>query len=143
MSNTSPRPGYDSDDTSGTGLLAYGVVTFAGVLLAMTSTFQLLEGIAAAANDTVYVRGLNYTYQFDVTAWGWIHIILGVIGIATGIGVLAGQTWARICGIAIAGLSMLANFAFMPYYPFWTIVIIVLDVFVIWALCHQIGAESV
>lgn len=136
MSNTSSRPDYD--DTSGSGLFAYGLVTFAGVMLAMMSVFQILEGISAAANDTVYVRGLNYTYEFDVTAWGWIHIIIGVIGLATGIGILVGQQWARLCGIAIAALSMLTNFAFMPYYPIWTFVIIAFDVFVIWALCQQV-----
>ncbi|HEX3298445.1 MAG TPA: hypothetical protein VHR85_16655 [Nocardioides sp.] len=140
MSNTSPRTDYD--EGSGSSLFAYGLVTFAGIMLAIISVFQLLEGIAAAANDKVYVRGLDYTYQFDVTAWGWFHIIIGVIGIATAYGVLTGQTWGRLCGIAIAGLSMLSNFAFMPYYPFWAFVIIAFDVFVIWALCHQISTES-
>jgi hypothetical protein len=139
MSNTSPQAGYDGSDSSESGIFAYGIVTFAGFILVIASVFSLLEGIAAAASDSVYVRGLNYTWEFDVTAWGWFHIIIGAIGLAAGIGLLVGQTWARVCGIVIAGLSMLSNFAFMPYYPFWAIVIIAFDVFVIWALCQQIS----
>lgn len=142
MSNTSSGAGYHGDDTPASGVIAYGITTFAGVLLAITSVFQILEGIAAAANDTVYVRGLDYTYKFDVTAWGWFHIILGAIGLATGIGVVVGQTWARLVGIAIAGLAMITNFMFIPYYPFWSIAIIAFDVFVIWALCSQIKYED-
>lgn len=142
MSNTSSRAGYDDYEGFASGLFADGMVTFAGIMLAITSLFQVLEGIAAAADDKVYVRGLSYTYEFDVTAWGWFHIIVGAIGLATGIGVLMRQAWARFCGIAIAGLSMLMNFAFMPYYPFWTAVIMAFDVFVIWALCQQRRVED-
>lgn len=141
MSNPSRR-GYDDIDDSTGGLVAFGAVTFAGVMLAISSIFQLLQGIAAVADDKVYVRGLNYTYEFDVTAWGWIHIIIAVIGLATGIGLLVGQTWARVAGIAIAGLAMLANFAFLPYYPFWSIIVIAFDVFVIWALCRQLSTDT-
>ena len=138
MSNTSPQAGYDGSESSSSGVFAYGVVTFAGFMLVMASVLGLIEGIAAAANDTVYVRGLNYTFKFDITAWGWFHIIVGAIGLATGIGLLVGQTWARLCGIAIAGLSILTNYDCMPYYTYWSIVIIAFDVLVIWALCRQI-----
>lgn len=141
MSDTSS--GSRNDPGSTRVVLAYGVTTFAGVLLAMVSIFQILEGIAAIANDTVYVRGLSYTYELDVSTWGWIHVVLGLVGLGTGIGILMGQTWARILGILIAGLSTLSNFMFMPYYPFWSLAIIALDVFVIWALCSQIADERV
>ena len=125
------------------GVVAFGVTTFAGVLLTLASIFQILQGIAAIANDNVYVRGLSYTYEFDVTAWGWIHLLLGLVGLGTGIGILMGQTWGRILGILIAGVSMLSNFMFMPYYPFWSLAVIALDVVVIWALCSQIADERV
>lgn len=141
MSHTS-RAGYDDYPDSKKGFIAFGVTTFAGVLLTMVSIMQILEGIAAVANDKVYVRGLSYTYEFDVTTWGWIHMILGVIGLATGVGILMGMTWARILGIVIAGLSTVSNFTFMPYYPFWSMAIIALDVFVIWALCSQIANDD-
>ena len=56
----------------------------------------------------------------DITTWGWVHLVLGAIGVATGLGLLAGQTWARVTGVAIAVVASLANFAFLPYYPLWS-----------------------
>jgi hypothetical protein len=73
-------------------------------------------------------------FQFDVTTWGWIHLLVGLLVLFAGIAVMSGQTWARAIGIILAGLSALANFVFIPYYPFWSLLIIALDVFVIWAL---------
>ena len=142
MSNTSARPGYDDFDDSPGGLVAYGTVSFAGVMLAVTAIFQILQGISAVANDKLYVVGLNYTYEFDVTTWGWIHIVVGAIALATGIGLLMGQGWARILGIVMAVVVIVTNFAYLPYYPFWSITIIAFAVFVIWALCRQISADS-
>jgi hypothetical protein len=135
MSTASPHRSYE--DTTG-GAWAFGVVTFAGVMLVTVATFQILEGIAALAKDEVLFVGVEYVYKFDVTTWGWIHIVLGAIGLATGIGLLAGQTWARITGIALAVLGSLANFAFLPYYPLWSILAIAFYVLVIWALTAQL-----
>jgi hypothetical protein len=73
-------------------------------------------------------------YSFDITGWGWIHLILGVLVALAGIGIVQGQTWAAVVGITLASLSLLVNFAFIPYYPVWSILIIALDVIVIWAL---------
>ena len=141
MSNTTPGEHYDVD--SPRGVVAFGISTFAGVLLTLVSIFEVLQGIAAIANDTVYVRGLSYTYEFDVTAWGWIHLLLGLVGLGTGIGILMGQAWGRILGVFIAGLSMVSNFMFVPYYPVWSLTVIALDVLVIWALCSQLAHERV
>ena len=122
-------------------MAVYGVTTFAGVLLTVVAIFQILEGITAIANDTIFVRGLNYTWQFNIQTWGWIHLLIGLIALATGIGIIMGQTWGYLVGIGIAGLSMLSNFMFMPYYPFWSLAVIGLDVLVIWALCKQIAGN--
>ena len=135
MSTSSPHRSYE--ETTG-GAWAFGVVTFAGVLLVTVATFQILEGIAALAKDEVFLVGIEYVYKFDVTTWGWIHIVLGAIGLATGIGLLASQTWARITGIALAVLGALANFAFLPYYPLWSILVIAFYVLVVWALTAQL-----
>jgi hypothetical protein len=120
---------------------AAGVSAFAGIVLATISVFQILEAIAALANDTVFVRGLNYTYEFDVTTWGWIHLIIGLVGLGTAAGILMGQTWGGILGILIASISMISNFLFLPYYPFWAITIIAVDVLIIWALCRHIMGD--
>jgi hypothetical protein len=135
MSTTSPPRAYKDPEGSS---LAMGVVVFAGVLLLTLASFGILQGIAAIAEDDVYLSGVNYTYEIDLTTWGWVHLALGVIAAATGLGMLYGQTWARIAGIAIASLSALANFAFLPYYPLWSLVIITFCVMVVWALTTQL-----
>ena len=119
--------------------LAYGVTVFAGVMLATLASFQVLQGLAAVLKDDVYVRGVDYVYQFDVSTWGWIHMLIGAIGVAVGIGILAGQVWATVGGLAIAVVSALSQFMFMPYYPFWSMLVIAMDVVVIWALATTLG----
>ena len=128
-------------DSSTKGLVAYGVTAFAGVMLATVGVFQILEGISALANDKAVLVGKNYAFQFDITTWGWIHLILGLIAVAVGIGILMGQTWSRIAGIVIAALSCLSNFAFLPYFPVWSLVILAFNAFVIWALCTQMSRD--
>ena len=114
--------------------LAIGFAIFAGVMMIMAGGFQAITGLVAIFENEFYVPTRNYILQFDVTTWGWIHLLLGLVVLFAGIGVLSGQTWARAVGITLASLSALANFAFIPYYPVWSLVIIALDVFVIWAL---------
>ena len=116
---------------------AFGVVTFAGVTLITLAFFEILQAIAAIAEDQVFVTGLNYSYALDLTQWGWVHLVLGLIGMAIGIGLVAGQTWARVAGIAVAVLVALANFAWLPYFPVWSLLIIAFSVVVIWALTTQ------
>jgi hypothetical protein len=130
------------DRTSSSGLVALGVAGFAGVMLATVSVFQILEGIAAIADDKVYVAGISYAYELDLTTWGWIHLILGVIGLAVGLGILAGQAWGLLSGVVIAALSCLTHFAFLPYFPIWSLVVLAFNALVIWALCSQISRES-
>jgi hypothetical protein len=113
---------------------ASGFAMFAGVIMIVLGLWGVLAGFAAILNDEVYVTTPEYVYSFDITSWGWIHLILGVLVAVAGVGVLQGATWAVVVGIAVASLSLLANFAFIPYYPIWSILIIALDVVVIWAL---------
>jgi hypothetical protein len=135
MSTTSSRRA-DGEPTK--YLVSRGTTTFAGVLLITVAAFQILEGIAAIAEDKVFVTGVKYAFEFDLTTWGWIHLVLGVIGVAVGLGILAGQAWGQLAGVVIAFLGALSNFAFMPYYPFWSLVVLAFNGFVIWALCSEI-----
>jgi hypothetical protein len=96
--------------------------------------FHAIAGLVALVRDSFYVVAPNYVFEFDVTSWGWIHLIAGIVVVLAGFGVLSGQTWARVVGITLAVLSAIANFGFIPYYPVWSLLIIALDVFVIWAL---------
>jgi hypothetical protein len=65
--------------------------------------------------------------------------VVGLIVAFAGWGLLSGRTWARVVGITVALLSALANFLFIPYYPFWALLIITLDIFVIWAIAAHGG----
>ena len=112
-----------------------GLSHFAGIMMMITGLFNAMEGVVALARNEVYAITPRYIFALDLTTWGWIQIILGIIVLAAGVGVITGQLWGRVVGITIAALSMLANFAFIPYYPVWSLLIVALNVFVIWALC--------
>jgi len=114
--------------------VATGFIVFAGVIMIMSGGFQAIAGLVALFEDEFYVPTRNYVLQFDATRWGWIHLLIGLMVLFAGFAVLSGRTWGRVVGITLAVLSALASFAFIPYYPFWALVIIALDVFVIWAL---------
>lgn len=118
---------------------ASGVSLFAGTTLATVGIFQCFEGLSAVLDDSVYVATRDYAYQFDITAWGWVHLLVGVVAILVGIGTLLDRDLAYVIGIMIAALSALTNFLFIPWYPVWAIVIIAFDVAVIWALCVKLS----
>jgi hypothetical protein len=126
-------PGQDYDHST-KGSWAYGIAAFAGVLLAMMGLFQFLQGLSAVFKDNVFAVSPDYVFSVDLTAWGWIHMLIGVAAVGVGISVLYGQTWALATGILIAILSAVANFAFIPYYPAWSILVIAIDVAAVWAL---------
>jgi uncharacterized membrane protein len=113
---------------------ALGGITFAAVIMMLAGTFHVLAGIVALFENEFYAATSNYVFQFDVTGWGWIHLLVGIAVALAGFGVLRGNLAARMVGIALAALSAIANFLFIPYAPFWSLAIIALDVFVIWAL---------
>lgn len=113
---------------------ALGGMIFAATMMLVIGAFQIFMGIAAIAKDQFFVLNDGYAYNMDTTAWGWIHLILGAIILLAGFFLYSGAMWARALGIALAVLSAVSNFFFIPYYPIWSLVIIALDVFVIWAL---------
>lgn len=133
-STTSQKPFEDTARAKG----AWGVVLFAAVMLVGIGLCQFLVGLSAVFEDDLYVTSPNYTFAFDVTAWGWIHVGIGVIAVAIGAALMGGQAWARGTGIALAGISAMSNFLFIPYYPIWSLVLIVFDIAVIWALSTQL-----
>ena len=113
---------------------AVGFILFAAMLMIMAGAFQAFAGLVAIFQNEFYVATRNYLFQFDATTWGWIHLLVGLIVVMAGFAMLAGRTWGRMVGITLAMVSALANFLFIPYYPFWSLTIIALNVFVIWAL---------
>lgn len=112
-----------------------GWAIFAGVMLVMAGLFQAIEGLVALLDDEWYaVTKSGLVVSADFTAWGWTHIGLGVILMVAGASVLNGRMFGRVLGIFVAVLSAVANLAFMSAYPGWSIVIIAVDIFVIYAL---------
>ena len=106
----------------------------AAVLLVTVGVLEILQGLSAVSKDEVLVVEADYTYEFDVTSWGWTHIVLGALVAAAGVALLAGATWARGTAFVICGLSIVVNFLWLPYYPMWAITLIALDAVVIWAV---------
>ncbi|WP_328906323.1 hypothetical protein OG230_27080 [Streptomyces sp. NBC_00234] len=122
--------------------LGSGWLVFAGVLMIFGGLMMVLAGISAIAGDDVFVTTRNYVYEFDLTGWGWIHFALGIVIFLAGLALFSGATWARVVGVVLAGLSMIANFMWLPYSPFWALALIAIDGFVIWALCAAPGPRE-
>ncbi|HEX5567939.1 MAG TPA: hypothetical protein VFY14_13605 [Streptomyces sp.] len=115
--------------------LVSGLVIFAAVMLLVSGILEILRGIMALAHDDVFVSTSDYTFQFSLTSWGWIHLILGILAVVVGIGLFRVSTWARVLGVLMASLLIIANFLWLPYYPLWSVIAIAFYGFVIWALC--------
>jgi hypothetical protein len=113
---------------------AAGGVAFAITMAGLVGIFQIVQGLVAVLNDDYYVVTRNYTFDLDVSAWGWIHMIIGVLMLGVAFGLYARALWAVIGGLAIAMLSALSNFFFIPYYPIWALLLIGLNVWIIWSL---------
>ena len=113
---------------------AVGVTVTAGIFLLIGGVCHAFQGIVAIFENEFYVTTQNWIFKFDVTTWGWIHLIIGLIAIFAGVGLFSGKVWSRTVGVIVAGISILVNFTWLPYYPLWAILIIAFDVFVIWAL---------
>lgn len=114
--------------------LAEGGAVFAGVLMLVNGILHIFQGISAIAADDVYARINAYVYKINLTGWGWILLAAGVIVVATGAGVLMGAAWARVVGIVITSLGLILQFLFLPYAPIWSLILIAIDFFIIWAL---------
>jgi hypothetical protein len=113
---------------------AVGWTVFASIMLIIIGVFQSIAGITALVSDELYVVTPEYLFQFDTTTWGWVHLLIGVIVLAAGIALYSGAVWARTVGVIVAVVSAIINFAWLPWYPVWAILVITADVFVIWAL---------
>ncbi len=111
-----------------------GWVYFAGFMLLLSGIFQTISGLTALLNDKFYVATQGHLLVFDVTTWGWIHLFLGIVIICAGTALFSGKTWARVVGVIMATLNFIAQFAFVSEYPIWSIIAMVLDLLVIYAL---------
>lgn len=113
---------------------AAGWITFAGIAMIMIGIFHAIAGLAEIVDDDAFVLGQEYVFKFNAQTWGWIHLIGGIVVLFAGFGVFRGAVWARTVGVIVALLSAIANFAWLPYVPFWSILMIFIDISIIWAL---------
>jgi len=135
------QPDYRPDPQESSPFAA-GTVFVAASLLLIVSAMAIFQAIAALVGDNtlvVFDAATDYVYEFNLTTWGWIHLILGILGVCIAIGMFTAATWARVAAIVIASLSIIANFLWLPYTPWWAILIIALDVLVIWAVANWRG----
>ena len=112
----------------------YGLVLFAGVLLLVVGFWNLIYGISALAKSSVFVANAHYVFG-DLRTWGWITLIIAALQLLAGIGVMTGNQAARWAGIVLVGLNAINQMFFIPAYPFWSLIIIAVDVVALWGLC--------
>jgi hypothetical protein len=117
-----------------------GWLLFAAIMMILVGSFQAIDGLIALFNNDLYlVRPAGLVVNVDYTAWGWTHLLLGILLIAGGAAVYSGRVWGRTLGVIAAMLSAVVNFAFIPAYPVWSLLIITVDVLVIYALIAHGG----
>lgn len=121
-------------DTKPINSWAVGWSAFAGCMLFLGGAFEAIAGIVGIANKSLYLTDQEWLFEFDTTTWGWIHLVWGVVLMFAGVGIFRANVAARIIGVSVAGVSVIANFASLPYYPAWSIVMIAVGITVIWSL---------
>jgi hypothetical protein len=112
-----------------------GWVRFGGVMMTVIGAFGVVEGLVALLTPNTYFSVNGTVLSIDLAAWGWVHLILGALLLVTGVSLLReAPPWARGLGTALVGVSILVQLAWMPAYPFWSVIMITLGVIVIYAL---------
>jgi hypothetical protein len=142
-----PHRGTGVRSTPGSATLpgggrVYGGVTFAGLLMLGAGLLAVLQGIPAVGDNDVYAPVGRYLYKISLTGWGAIHIVLGAFVAVTGLCLLMDLAWARYAGLFLASLTLIAQFLFLPYAPFWSVIMVGIAVFVIWTLVFGTLAED-
>ena len=124
------------DDSRGAGW-----VLFAAVVMILVGLFQAFMGLVAVLGNPMFATTPDYVLALNTSTWGWLHIFWGIIVGLIGLGLLSGATWARVAGIIVVSAQAFANFAHIPIQPWWSILLIVIDIAIIWALCVYRPAE--
>ena len=119
----------------------YWMIIFASGLLAVVGFFNLIDGIAAIANSHVFIANAHYVVG-DLRAWGWVVLILGVLQLIAAIAILAGSQAARWFAVVVIGLNAIGQMLFIPAYPFWSLMIIAVDIVALWGLCAYGSREN-
>jgi len=131
MSRVEYGAGPDLPPVSG---WAISGIWFAASLMLLVGVFQVLGGLAQIIHHDFFVAGHHYAFAINVTAWGWFDLVLGIVIVCAGFALFAGRPWAAITALILAVLSAINNFLFIPYYPWWSLLMIAVDIWIVWAL---------
>ena len=113
---------------------ALGWTFFAAFMMFMLGWWWFFAGLTGILKDDIFVKTPKYVFKFDITTWGWIHLLLGILVVVASGALFVGALWARIVGVILAVASGLIGFAWLPMYPIWGVIFITSSVFVVWAL---------
>ncbi len=116
------------------GEMALGITATAGLILMLVGAFGLIQGLVGLVDNDIYSLTNKWLFDLNPTAWGLLHVALGLVAFSAGIGLFLGKVWAQVTAVVVAAFSAVANFAWLPYYPIWAVLVITFDVFVIWAV---------
>jgi hypothetical protein len=113
-----------------------GWVTFAGVMLLITGSLNVIYGIASIGDSKVFVANAQYVFS-NLHTWGWITLIIGLIQVLAAGSLWNGGMFGRILGVVAAGVSAIVALLSIPAYPFWSLVIFALDIVIIQQICAK------
>jgi hypothetical protein len=120
-----------------------GWIAFAGVMMLILGSLDALWGLAGIVNDEIVVVGGQGALIFDITTWGWIHLILGSLVALTGLGLISGNKAARVAGIFMVAVNAVAQIVWFPAAPLWAFLMIIIDTVIIYQLTMNWSAEEV
>lgn len=138
MAETHARAGQTwtatRDHAAGTSTAWAGWITFGAVMMVLLGFFNVIYGLVALFEDAYYTVTPQGLLLFDLTTWGWIHLLVGGVAVVAGVALLSGAAWARAVTVVLATFNAVAHLAFLPAFPIWSVLAIALAVVVVWAV---------
>ena len=121
-----------------------GWIGFAGILMVLIGSIDFFEGLVALFKDDYFVVTASGFLVVDLTAWGWIMLIWGVLLVLAGLGLLGGQGWARWFAIVVVCVNVIAQLGFLgnSQYPLWSLTVMALNIIVLYALTARWGESK-
>jgi hypothetical protein len=123
-----------------------GWKTYAGTLILIAGSFNIIDGLVAIIRPTYYSTVTGATIELPITntikTWGWVALIAGIVMVAAGLAIFTGAMWARIVGVVVVAANMLFQFAYLAHFPFWSFTMIVVGALAIYGLMAHGGAEA-
>jgi hypothetical protein len=114
--------------------LVVGFSGYAMLMMVMIGIFSFFAGLVGILEDEIYTAPRDYFLDLGVVGWGIVHMAVGVLLVVAAFLMIFGIVWARAVGVIVAAISAITNFMAIPYYPFWSLLVLALDIGVIWAL---------